>query len=72
MLLIYSTSYKNFFLSKELKENPFTIRVISSNISLDRFYKDIDTENVINELINLSSPNPEKKKFFYMARRNNT
>ncbi len=72
LLLIYSTSYKNFFLSNELKENPFTIRVISSNISLDRFYKNIDTENVINELIDISSPDPEKKNFFLMARRNNT
>ena len=64
LLLIYNVSYKNFFLSKELKENPFTIRVISSNISLDRFYKNIDTENVINELIDISSPDPDKKIFF--------
>ena len=39
LLLIYSASYKNLFLSKELKENPYTIRAISSNISLDKFYK---------------------------------
>ena len=64
LLLIYNASYKNFFLSKELKENSYIIRVISSNISLDRFYKNKDTENVINELINLSSPDPEKKIFF--------
>ena len=64
LLLIFNASYKNSYLSKELKENPFTIRVISSNISLDRFYKNIDTENVINELINISSPDPEKKIFF--------
>ena len=63
-LLIYNVSYKNLFLSKELRENPYIIRVISSNINLDRFYKNIDTENVINELINLSSPDPEKKIFF--------
>ena len=64
LLLTYNASYKNLFLSKELKENPYIIRVISSNISLDRFYKNIDTENVIKELIDLSSPNPEKKIFF--------
>ena len=63
-LFNYSTEYKKTFLSKELKENPYTIRVISSNISLDRFYKNIDTEKVINELISLSSPDPEKKIFF--------
>ena len=63
-LFNYGKAYKNFFLSKELRENPYTIRVIGSNISLDRFYKNIDTENVINELIKLSSPDPEKKIFF--------
>ena len=65
LLLTYGNFYKNLFLTKELKENPYTIRVISSNISLDRFYDNIDTKDVINELINLSFPNPEKKIFFY-------
>jgi len=64
LFFTYSFSYKKIFLSKELKKNPFTIRVISSNISLNRFYKNIDTKNVITELINLSSPDPEKKIFF--------
>ena len=64
LLLAYSASYKNSFLDKELKENPYTVRIISSNISLNRFYKNIDTKNVINELINFSSPDPEKKIFF--------
>ena len=39
-------------------------RIIGSNISLDRFYSDNQTENIINELINLSSPDPYKKTFF--------
>ena len=64
LLLTYGNFYKNLFLTKELKENPYTIRVISANISLDRFYDNIDTKDVINELINLSFPNPEKKIFF--------
>ena len=64
LLLTYSASYKKIFLSKELKENSYVIRIISSNISLDRFYKKKDTENVINELISLSAPDPEKKIFF--------
>ena len=63
-LLTYSLTYKKIFLSKKLKENPYTIRVINSNISLDRFYENTDSEEVINELINLSSPHPEKKIFF--------
>ncbi len=64
LFFTYSFSYKNIFLSKELKENPYTIRIISSNISLNRFYRNIDTKNVISELINLSSPDSEKKIFF--------
>ena len=58
---------KKVFLVKNLKDNSYTIRVISSNISLNRFIKNIETENVISELINLSSPDP-KKKIFFMAR----
>ena len=64
LLFTFSLSQKKIFLSKELKENPYTIRVIGSNISLDRFYKNTDTESVIDELIRLSSPNEEKKIFF--------
>ncbi len=54
---------KNFYNSKE-KKLPFTVRVIGANISLDRYYKDINAETVINELISNSSPNKEKKIFF--------
>ena len=64
LLMAYSISYKKSFFSKELKDNSYTIRVISSNISLNRFIKNIGTENVISELINLSSPDPKKKIFF--------
>ncbi len=54
---------KNFYNSKE-KELPFAVRVIGANISLDRYYKNINAETVINELISNSSPNKEKKIFF--------
>ena len=64
LLLTYGASYKNFFLNKELKENPYTVRAVSSNISLDKFYQNVDTKKVINEMINLSSPDPKKKIFF--------
>ncbi len=64
LFLTYGTSYKKNFLNKDLKKNPYTIRVISSNISLDRFYKNIETEKVLNELIKLSTPDPKKKMFF--------
>ena len=54
---------KNFYNSKE-KELPFAVRVIGANISLDRYYKNINAESVINELISISSPIKEKKIFF--------
>ena len=46
------------------KKIPYTIRIIGSNISLDRFYNNIQTEEVINELISISSPKSNKKIFF--------
>ena len=68
LFLTYGNEYKKNFLSKELKKNPYIIRVISSNISLDRFYEDIETEEVLSELIKLSAPEPKKKIFFYGQR----
>ena len=51
---------KKEFLSNIEKENPYLIRIIASNISLERYYKSAQTEKVIDELIKISSP--EKKK----------
>ena len=53
--------------SLKIKANKIshTIRIIGSNISLNRFYKNIDTEAVINELISISSPTPNKRFFIW-------
>ena len=64
LFLFYGKSYKQSFLNEKIVKNPYLIRIIGSNISLDRFYSDNHTENIINELINLSSPEPNKKTFF--------
>ena len=40
------------------------IRVISSNVSIDRFYKDIDPISVIDDLIKISSPKNNEKMIF--------
>ncbi len=64
LFLIYGKSYKQSFLNEEIVKNPYLIRIIGSNIGLDRFYSDNQAENIINELINLSSPEPYKKTFF--------
>ena len=42
----------------------YKIRVISSNVGIDRFYRDIDPISVINELIEISSPQNNEKTIF--------
>ena len=62
----YLYGYKNFqnFSKVEKVQNNFVIRAIGSNISLDRFYYNVDTLSIINELIKISEPDPEKKILF--------
>ncbi len=64
LFFIYGTSQKVKFLGKEEKQTNYTIRAIGSNISLDRFYKDVQTEDIIKELVSISSPDKNKKIFF--------
>ena len=64
LFLSYGKLYEQNFLKKEIIKNPYLIRVIGSNISLDRFYNNNQTESTIKELINLSSPEPNKRMFF--------
>jgi apolipoprotein N-acyltransferase len=64
MFFFHGNFQKKQFKNKEIKELPYTIRIISSNISLNRFYKNIQTEEVINELISISSPVSNKKMLF--------
>ena len=54
---------KNFFESKK-SNYEYKIRSVASNISLDRFYKNIDTESVIKDLIEISEPNLNEKIIF--------
>ncbi len=44
--------------------NEYTIRIIGSNISLDRFYSDIDPVSVIEDLVEISNPNLNEKTIF--------
>tara|TARA_B100000676_G_C18045337_1_gene827528 strand:+ start:194 stop:1735 length:1542 start_codon:yes stop_codon:yes gene_type:complete len=60
----YGIFQKNEYFKNKLEENPFTIRIIGSNISLDRFYEDIQAETIINELISISSPEKGKNILF--------
>ena len=54
--LIFGKIKNNNFNSLESLKNPYTIKAISSNISLDRFYSAKEELNIINELIKLSEP----------------
>ena len=61
---IYGNFYKEKF-DKTVKKNfDYKIRVIGSNISLDRFYNNIDTTSIIKDLIKLSNPNVKDKTIF--------
>jgi apolipoprotein N-acyltransferase len=58
--LIFGNIKINNFNSLKSTKNPYTIKAISSNIGLDRFYSKRDELKIINELIEIS--NPEKKE----------
>jgi len=53
--LVFGSIKKNNFNSLESIKNPYTIRAISSNISLDRFYSKQDELKIINELIDIGA-----------------
>ena len=61
---VYGLSYKGKFDKIVNDKNEFKIRVIGSNISIDRFYSDLDPSSVIEELIDLSNPNNSEKIIF--------
>ncbi len=42
----------------------YKVRVVSSNVSIDRFYQDTDPTSVINDLVRISSPRGDEKTIF--------
>ncbi len=48
----------------EIIEYDYKIRIIGSNISIDRFYDNIDPVSAIKDLIEISSPNKNEKTIF--------
>ncbi len=61
---IHGSFYKESFNKITKKEYDYKIRVISSNISLDRFYKNVDSISVIKDLIKISDPKINEKMIF--------
>ncbi len=57
-------SYKKEFNNSQKKIIDYKIRIIGSQISLDRFYSNIEPISVIEDLIELSSPNLNEKIIF--------
>ncbi len=67
MLSFYVFGNQNLkkFNNKEIESHDFKIRVISSKVSIDRFYDQIDPVSVIEDLIEISSP-PENDKVIFI------
>ena len=64
VFLMFGNIKNNNFFSIESVKNSYTIKAISSNISLDRFYSKKDELKIINELIELSAPEKIKPTIF--------
>ena len=52
------------FNKEQVNKPDYKIRIISTNISIDRFYNNIDPELAIRELIEISSPQKNEKTIF--------
>ena len=61
---LYGLNYKKKFYSTNSITHEYKLRVIKSNISLNRFYLDTNPVSVINELIKISNPNLQEKTIF--------
>ena len=61
---MYGSFYKEIFNSSDNVSYDYKVRVIGSNISLDRYYSNIDPVSVINDLINISKPETIKDAYF--------
>ena len=62
--MVFGKIKDNNFNSLESVKNSYTIKAISPNISLDRFYSKQDELKIINELIELSAPTKIKPTIF--------
>ena len=61
---IYGHIYKVKFYEVNSKFKEYKLRIVGSNISLDRFYSNIDKTLIVEDLIKLSSPKKNEKIIF--------
>ena len=52
------------FNNQQVKKLDYKLRILSSNIGIDRFYNNIDPITAIEELIEISSPKKNQKIIF--------
>jgi apolipoprotein N-acyltransferase len=64
LFYLHGSSYKETFNASDIVNYEYKVRVIGSNISLDRFYSNIDPVPVIRELISISQPTGDDKTIF--------
>ena len=64
LFYVYGSSLKNSFYKVDNKTIDYKLRIIGSNITLDRFYSNTNTVSVIKDLIKLSSPDSSEKIIF--------
>ena len=64
LFYLYGSSYKETFNTSDVVSYKYKVRAIGSNISLDRFYLNIDPVSVINDLIDISEPSKDEKTIF--------
>ncbi len=61
---IYGSQNLKNFNTSEATNHAYKIRIISSNISIDRFYNNVDPVEAIEELIEISSPDKDENIIF--------
>ena len=63
-ILIYGSFYKNKYNSLADKNLNYKLRIIGSNVELNRFYQNVDSISIIEELTKISKPNLNDKTIF--------
>ncbi len=68
ILSIASYIYGNFkistFKNLEIQKLSAEIKILSTNISIERFYSNLDEEEILNKLIDLSNPNQQENTIY--------
>ena len=64
LILIYGSFYKNKYNSLANKTLNYKLRIIGSNVELNRFYQNVDSISIIEELTKISKPNLNDKTIF--------